>query len=126
GSKTALTETHDWLPNKELHFQHVRCIECHTKPEGDLLVSHNVLSKENAVRNCQGCHSENSLLKASLYKYENLQERAEDGIIRGVWNQNYVIGSHQIPLLKTLSLLIFFATMAGIFIHAIFRIIYKK
>jgi len=25
-----LVEIHSWLPNQELHFQHVRCIECHT------------------------------------------------------------------------------------------------
>ncbi|KJF41985.1 MULTISPECIES: cytochrome c3 family protein [Draconibacterium] len=125
--KSAVVDIHDWLPNQELHFKHVRCIECHTAVEDDLMVSHNILAKEDAVRRCAECHSANSLLKASLYKYQNLQERAEDGSALGVLsNENYVIGSHQIPILRTISLIIFFAAMAGIIIHVIFRIIIKK
>ncbi|MDX8340194.1 cytochrome c3 family protein [Draconibacterium sp. IB214405] len=125
--KAAVVDIHDWLPNQELHFKHVRCIECHTAVEDDLMVSHNILSKDQAVRRCAECHSANSLLKASLYKYQNLQERAEDGTALGVLsNENYVIGSHQIPILKTISLIIFFAAMAGVIIHVIFRIIIKK
>ncbi|WP_340113976.1 cytochrome c3 family protein [Maribellus mangrovi] len=126
-TKPTVVSIHDWLPNQALHFEHVRCIECHTAVEDDLMVSHNVLSKENAVRRCAECHSSNSLLKASLYKYQNLQERAEDGTALGVLsNENYVIGSHQIPILKTISLIFFFAAIAGIIIHLTFRIIIKK
>ena len=122
-----LVDVHEWLPNQELHFEHVRCIECHTAVEDSLMVSHNILSKEKAVRRCAECHSKNSLLKASLYKYQNLQERAEDNSALGFLStENYVIGSHQIPLLKKLSLIIFFATLGGIIVHGIFRIISKK
>ncbi|QIA07827.1 cytochrome c3 family protein [Draconibacterium halophilum] len=125
--KLAVVDIHDWLPNQELHFKHVRCIECHTAVEDDLMVSHNIRSKEEAVRRCAECHSSNSLLKASLYKYQNLQERAEDGSMLGVLShENYVIGSHQIPIFKTISLIIFLAALAGIIIHVIFRIIIKK
>ena len=66
-----LVEVHDWLPNQGLHFQHVRCIECHTEVVDSLMVSHNILKKDKAVRKCVQCHSANSRLKASLYKYEN-------------------------------------------------------
>lgn len=126
-TKPTVVSIHEWLPNQALHFEHVRCIECHTAVEDELMVSHNVLSKEDAVRRCAECHSSNSLLKASLYKYQNLQERAEDGTTLGVLsNENYVIGSHQIPILKTISLIIFFAAIAGIIIHLTFRIIIKK
>ena len=122
-----VVDIHEWLPNQELHFKHVRCIECHTPTEDDLMVSHNILSKEQAVRRCAECHSSNSLLKASLYKYQNLQERAEDGSVLGaLTNESYVIGTHQIPILKTISLIIFFAAIGGIIIHGIFRIIIKK
>lgn len=123
----AVVDIHNWLPNQELHFKHVRCIECHTSDKDNLMVSHNILSKEEAVRRCAECHSSNSLLKASLYKYQNLQQRAEDGTVSGlISNESYVIGSHQIPILKTISLIIFFATVFGIVIHLIFRIIIKK
>jgi hypothetical protein len=53
-------EVHSWLPNHELHFRSVRCIDCHTAVENDLMISHNILSKEHAVKNCSECHSANS------------------------------------------------------------------
>jgi hypothetical protein len=72
------------------------------------------------------CHSANSRLKASLYKYENLQKRSEKGVVGGILsNGSYTIGSHQSPILKLLSILIFLAALTGIIIHSIFRI-FKK
>lgn len=121
-----LVEVHSWLPNQELHFQHVRCIECHTEVTDTLMVSHNILSKDKAVQNCVECHSANSRLKASLYKYENLQTRSGDGKVGTVLsNKSYVIGTHQSPILQLLSIIIFLGLLAGISIHAIFRILKK-
>lgn len=121
-----LVEVHSWLPNQELHFKNVRCIECHTEVVDSLNVSHNIMNKEKAVRKCVECHSANSRLKASLYKYQNLQQRSEDGsLVTVLSNESYVIGSQQIPFLKTLSYIIFFAVIAGILIHGFFRIIKK-
>lgn len=122
-----LVEVHDWLPNQELHFQHVRCIECHTEVVDSLMVSHNILGKDMALRKCVECHSADSRLKASLYKYQNLQKRAEDGGLNTVLaNESYIIGSHQVPFLKLLSIIIFLLTLSGIIIHSIFRILKKK
>ncbi|HZL11189.1 MAG TPA: cytochrome c3 family protein [Prolixibacteraceae bacterium] len=122
-----LVKIHDWLPNQELHFSHVRCIECHTEVVDSLMVSHNILSKDKALRKCVECHSANSRLKASLYKYQNLQKRAENGDLNTVLaNESYVIGSHQSPFLKLVSIIIFLLTLAGILIHSVFRIIKKK
>ena len=121
-----LVQVHDWLPNQELHFQHVRCIECHTEVVDSLMVSHNILSKDHASKKCAECHSANSKLKASLYKYENLKKRSSEGnIITILSNSSYLIGTHQIPFLKLLSLVIFFAVITGIIIHSIFRITKK-
>ncbi len=121
-----IVDIHNWLPNQEVHFQHVRCIECHTEVVDGLMVSHNILDKSQAVRKCVECHSANSKLKASLYKYQNLQMRAEDGSVLGVLShENYVIGSHQVPFLKTLSIIIFLCVMAGIVIHGTFRFLKK-
>lgn len=121
-----IVDIHNWLPNQEVHFQHVRCIECHTEVVDGLMVSHNIMDKSQAVRKCVECHSANSKLKASLYKYQNLQERAEDGSLLGVLShENYVIGSHQVPFLKTLSIIIFLCVMAGIVIHGTFRFLKK-
>lgn len=121
-----LVQVHNWLPNQELHFSHVRCIECHTDQTSDLLVAHNILSKDKAVRNCVECHSANSRLKATLYKYENLRTRAENGGIKAVLiNQPFIIGTNQNHLLKLLSIIIFLASLAGIITHTIFRILKK-
>jgi hypothetical protein len=121
-----IVEVHDWLPNQTLHFRNVRCIECHTEVTDSLLVSHNILPKEEAVRNCAECHSANSLLKASLYKYENLRARSEEGALKSVFtNQSYVIGTNQSPILKTIFSILFLAAAAGIIIHIIFRILKK-
>lgn len=122
-----LVEVHEWLPNQELHFEHVRCIECHTQINDSLMVSHNVLNKENALKKCVECHSANSMLKASLYKYQNLQKRAAEkngNVVLG--SESYVIGSHQVPILKILSVIIFLMTVAGIIVHMFFRSINKK
>jgi len=122
-----LVQVHSWLPNQELHFQHVRCIECHTEVADSLMVSHNIMSKDKALRKCVECHSANSKLKASLYKYQNLQKRETDGSVNAFpLGESYVIGSHQIPILKTISIVIFLLTLAGIMIHGIFRITKKK
>ena len=121
-----LVEVHDWLPNQALHFQHVRCIECHTEVVDSLMVSHNILKKDKALKKCVQCHSANSRLKASLYKYENLQKRAKEGVIKGILtNSSYMIGTHQSPFLKLLSIIILLAVLTGIIIHSIFRI-FKK
>jgi len=121
-----LVVVHDWLPNQELHFSHVRCIECHTEVVDSLMVSHNIQGKDKAVKRCVECHTSNSLLKASLYKYENLQKRSENSSLKTVLsNESYIIGTHQSPVLKLLSILIFLAVLAGIITHTIFRILKK-
>jgi hypothetical protein len=122
-----LVQVHDWLPNQELHFKHVRCIECHTEVIDSLMVSHNIQEKAKAVKNCVECHTTNSRLKASLYKYQNLQKRSEEGkkVNTVLSNESYVIGTHQSPFLKLLSIIIFLATLVGVITHGIFRILKK-
>jgi hypothetical protein len=112
-----IRKIHEWLPNQELHFANVRCIECHTEVKEGLMVSHNIRRKEEAVRNCVECHTENSRLKASLYKYQNLQQRSEDGTLSVIIsNDSYVIGTQQIPFLRTLSFIILGLVFAGIIV----------
>ena len=118
-----IVEVHEWLPNQQLHFENVRCIECHTEVEDGLMVPHNILKKENAVRKCVECHSANSKLQASLYKYQNLQQRAEGGNLSVILaNESYVIGATKVPFLNTLGIIIFVMVLAGISVHVFFRI----
>jgi len=113
---------HDWLPNQSSHFANVRCIECHTKINNDIPVAHLIRPKEAAVKLCNECHSKNSILMASLYKFESKEQR-RDGFFNGIiMNESYVIGANRNEYLNLLSLLIFFGTLGVIGIHIFFRI----
>jgi hypothetical protein len=119
---------HDWLPNQNLHFQAVRCIECHSEINDSLLVSHNIMSSENAVKNCVDCHSSNSILMGTLYKYQAKESRSRFGFINGaiIKNDAYVIGANRSSWLNIASLIIFGLTLGAIIVHTIFRNTTKK
>lgn len=117
-----IIQKHDWLPNQASHFANVRCIECHTKINNNIPVSHMILPKEEAVRHCNECHSQNSILMASLYKFESKEQR-RDGFFNGIiLNASYVIGANRNEYLNMLSLIIFVAVAGIIIIHILFRL----
>jgi hypothetical protein len=121
-----LVVTHDWLPNQKLHFESVRCIECHTQVVDSLMVSHNILPKEKALKLCVECHTANSHLNSSLYKYKNIQARSQSGKVGIILsNKSYVIGAYQNDILNLLSILIFLGVIAGVIVHVFFRITKK-
>lgn len=118
----SVIEKHDWLPNQASHFASVRCIECHTKVNNMLHVAHQIMPKEEAVRLCNECHSKNSLLMASLYKFESKEQR-RDGFFNGtILNESYVIGANRNEYLNIFSLVILFGVIGVIAGHIFFRI----
>lgn len=124
--KPELSQTHSWLPNQSLHFNSVRCIECHTPVDDTLMVSHQVLKKDEAVRKCKECHGKNSLLSSKLYKYRAKEVRTEAGFYNAiVLNEAYVIGANRNKYLNNISLVIFGLTLGGIIVHIFMRIIKK-
>jgi hypothetical protein len=121
-----LIQKHEWLPNQATHFANVRCIECHTKLNDSIPVSHQIRPKAEAVKRCNECHSKNSILMASLYKFESKEQR-KDGFFNGIiLNESYVIGANRNEYLNLLSLIIFIGVLGVIAIHIIFRIRDKK
>jgi DNA-directed RNA polymerase subunit RPC12/RpoP len=117
-----ILKKHDWLPNQSAHMAHVRCIECHTQINEDLPVAHLIKPKAEAVKRCNECHSRNSMLMASLYKFES-KERRKDGFFNGIiLNQSYVIGANRNEYLNLLSLIIFGGVLAVIAVHIFFRV----
>jgi predicted CXXCH cytochrome family protein len=113
---------HDWLPNQTSHFASVRCIECHTKVNNSIPIAHQIMPKTEAVRLCNECHSQNSLLMASLYKFESKAQR-RDGFFNGIiLNESYVIGANRNEYLNLLSLIIFGGIIGVIIIHILFRV----
>jgi Zn finger protein HypA/HybF involved in hydrogenase expression len=121
-----IIQKHGWLPNQALHFANVRCIECHTKINNNIPVSHQIRPKGEAVRLCNECHSKNSILMASLYKFESKEQR-RDGFFNGIiLNASYVIGANRNEYLNLLSLIILAVVLVVITIHIIFRIKGKR
>ncbi len=117
-----ILDKHDWLPNQAAHFKNVRCIECHTQINDSILIAHKILPKENAVKNCTECHSQDSRLLHSLYKFQSEKER-QVGLINGViLNNSFVIGANQNVFLNWLSFIILGFMIIGITIHIILRI----
>ncbi|TAL66376.1 MAG: hypothetical protein EPN88_08540 [Bacteroidetes bacterium] len=117
-----IIQKHDWLPNQVSHFANVRCIECHSKINNNIPVSHLILPGEQAVKLCNECHSKNSILMASLYKFESKAQR-RDGFFNGIiLNESYVIGANRNEYLNLLSLIIFVGVIGVIGIHIAFRI----
>jgi len=118
-----LIEKHEWLPNQRLHFSQVRCIECHAQTHDSILVSHLVLPKEKAVKRCVECHSANSILMASLYRYKAKETRSNIGFLNSIMLSNsYVIGANRNVFLNYISLSIFGLTLLILIIHFIKRL----
>lgn len=122
-----LLNAHSWLPNQVMHFKSIRCIECHTEINKDILVSHNVRPKEEAVKLCVECHSKNSRLLASLYKYQFTDERSKLGFSNeAMLEDSFVIGANRNYYLNFLSIGLFSITLIVLLIHAILRIIFNS
>ena len=112
-----LETTHSWLPHQRLHWENVRCIDCHTKPtEGK--ISHLILPKDNAGKNCVECHSQDTRLTQTLYQFQVKEERNEKGFLNSIiLNNSYVIGAIRNYYLNLLSFIIFGLTIIGTGIH---------
>jgi Cytochrome c3 len=120
-----ILQKHDWLPNQESHFKSVRCIECHSQINDTILVSHLINTVEKAVKKCNECHSQNSMLMSSLYKFQSKEQR-KDGFFNGIiLNQSYVIGANRNEYLNILSLLIFGVVIIITGGHIYFRLTKK-
>ncbi len=124
--KPNIIKSHDWLPNQNAHFAHVRCIECHAKTTNDVLVAHQIQAKEKAVKKCVECHSQNSMLMASLYKFKIKESRNLLGFSNAaILDDSYLIGANRNYYLNIISGLIFGFVILVVVIHAILRILVK-
>ena len=121
-----VVESHDWLPNQTAHFASVRCIECHTEINDSILIAHKILPKTEAVQRCTECHSKDTRLLHTLYKFQSLEER-KGGFVNSIMlNNSYVIGANQNIWLNRLSFLMFGMTLLVIGFHSYLRIKKQK
>jgi hypothetical protein len=123
--KIKLSRVHKWLPHQTTHFESVRCIDCHTKVNENILVPHYVMPKEAATRDCRKCHNGNAETMASLLTINNsdMSHRKfnNDVIINGL----NIIGANRNKYLDNIILMVFTGIMTIIGIHIFFRIIRK-
>ncbi len=121
---TGVIKKHDWLPNQSLHFKSVRCIECHSAQNSDILISHNILPKDSAISDCVKCHSGNSILMGTLYKFRTIESRKSFGFVNSaiIDNNSYVIGANHSKLMNIAGVCIILMTFLAIAIHTFFRI----
>jgi hypothetical protein len=78
--------------------------------------------KAEAVKLCNECHSQNSILMASLYKFESKEQR-RNGFFNGIiLNESYVIGANRNEYLNLISVIILIGVIGVIGIHIAFRI----
>ncbi|RDH88593.1 MAG: nitrate reductase [endosymbiont of Escarpia spicata] len=111
---------HDWLPNHELHWRKVRCIDCHLAESDKLL--HEILPAEKALNDCRNCHSRNSMLLGKLYLYSTQQSREKYGFVNSViMNDAYVIGMTRNTFLERISLIMFGFTVVALGAHGLGR-----
>jgi hypothetical protein len=90
------------------------------------MVAHNIVPKEQAVNTCEECHSSDSRLLHTLYKYQIQEGRIERGIFGALTTgETFVIGSNRNELLNLLSLIIMGAMILFFAGHAVLRIILK-
>ena len=121
-----LMVTHSWLPGTENHLRHVRCLECHAEIRDDVMVAHNILPKEQAVNTCDQCHSSDSRLFYTLYKYKIEQGEIKRGFLGAMaTSDSFVIGANRHSRLNWISLIMFGGLLFFVMVHVFFRIIKK-
>ncbi|MBK7400359.1 MAG: cytochrome c3 family protein [Myxococcales bacterium] len=120
-----LDKAHEWLPNRDLHWRTVRCLECHTGY--DPKSSHLVLAKKFAVKKCEACHSQNPAQLMRLYSRMRAAEVRELGFLNAtIINRAYVIGATRNRRLDFFALLIIGGTFAGVSGHGALRILFGQ
>ena len=120
--KPDIIKKHEWLPNQESHFTKVRCIECHSRNEDTLIVSHYIVPKKMAVRKCEDCHAKNSILTASLYKYQVKEAIQKEGLFKGLLlNGASTVGPDKNNALNIISFIIIGLLLLVIAGHAALR-----
>lgn len=119
-----LNLVHDWLPSPELHWGALRCVDCHTR-QMDAGISHEILPKEKAEKNCVSCHSQDSTLRTRIYRYLVRGDRlGEAGFVNSfLLTDAYVVGATRNEWLDRASFVAAALVLAGIFLHAALRIL---
>lgn len=114
-------KAHVWLPHWALHQRQVRCLDCHAvaNPNGYL---HQIVSKEEALRDCVACHSHNSLLKTTLYRRVPQEEGSSFGFTNAALLKDaYVMAATRHRLLDWAGSVAVLLSLFGVAAHGLLR-----
>jgi hypothetical protein len=91
-----IDQLHSWLPNAQLHWKAVRCVECHTPPTKGF--SHEIVNKDQAEKNCVSCHTQETSLRTRLYHHLMQEEQAKFGFVNSaILTNTYIVGATRNP-----------------------------
>jgi predicted CXXCH cytochrome family protein len=112
----AATQGHRWLPQRDLHWGQVRCIDCHTPRPGSVI--HAVQPADRAERQCEACHTRDSVLLGKLYRYRMNEVTQKAGFVNSVvLNDAYVIGMTRNEILDRGSIAAVLLALLGVMLH---------
>lgn len=115
-----LDQIHKWLPNAQLHWNSVRCVDCHTAAAEEQ--SHEILNDKKAERKCVTCHTRDSALATRLYRHLAEEEEQKYGFANSIILANsYVIGATRHPLLDGLIMAAAALMLIGVLGHGAVR-----
>lgn len=121
-----IAKAHTWLPNVEMHWKSIRCLDCHTgyAAPSD---AHQILPKKEAVRRCQACHSAKPIQLLRLYARMRQQEVQEKGALQAAFvNDAYIVGATRNKLMDWMAFLVIGGTAGGIAGHGGLRILVAR
>jgi thiosulfate reductase cytochrome b subunit len=106
---------HEWLPNRDRHAN-LRCVVCHAPLDTEL--GHALVRKNEASRNCEGCHSQVSPITAM-----RLPDGDRSGWVTNpvLFERAYVPGAVRHVLVDRIILAIFAMTVLGTLGHGLLR-----
>lgn len=121
-----IDKIHEFLPSAKRHWAAVRCVECHTpvSTHSKLALSHEILNKEKAERNCVSCHSQDTALRMRLYRHAAQEETSRMGFLNSALiGEAYVIGATRNVYLDNFALWLGGLTLGAVAFHALIRIL---
>jgi len=85
------------------------------------------MSADSAVNECADCHSQNSILMGTLYKYATKESRDQKGFVNGVIfsNDSYVIGANRSKFISLTGIIVIALVLVIAGVHTVVRIIIK-
>jgi thiosulfate reductase cytochrome b subunit len=120
-------DAHKDLYEFELHKESLGCMACH---QGETPGTHNIAKVSDKVANCEACHSKYSILTDEMYKpAESIAAYySQTSFINAssLKEYGYVVGSHRIPLLDLIVILLVIGPVGLPIVHGGLRALTRR